>query len=929
MEKKKSLIRLDHPGKNKKKNLLKNAKRIITWKNFRKLFLYSSVGCFSFGLILFAWFAKDLPSPNKINSRLLAESTKIMDREGNLIYEVHGDKNRTVISFDEMPQYVKDATVAIEDKEFYKHRGFSIRGITRAFTGVLTKDRSKGGGSTITQQFVKNALLNSERKYSRKIKELILSVEIEILYSKDNILKMYLNEIPYGSNAYGIEVAAKTYFDKNAKDLTVAESAVLAALPQAPTYLSPYGSHKDKLMERKNLILNEMAKQGFITQEQADQAKQEKLVFSKRRESITYPHFVMYVKEKLVEKYGEKLVEEGGLKVTTTIDPHKQKIAEDVIEKKAPPLLKKYGGSNASLTSIDPKTGQILTMVGSVNYFDETNDGNVNVSIRERQPGSSFKPFAYATAWAKNNFGPGTPIYDLETDFGGKPPYKPSNYDGKEHGVQTMRASLAQSLNIPAVKTLYLAGIKETINTAHNMGITSLNQDPSHYGLSLVLGSGEVKLLDMTSAYGVFANKGEKKESTSILKVENSKGKILEEYKDTKGKQVVDPQIAYLMSNVLSDNSARAPIFGNNSPLVLKNRPVAAKTGTTQEWRNAWTMGYTPSLAAGVWAGNNDNSPMSKGADGGFLAATLWNEYMTKALSGTVVEQFEKPQGIKKITIDKITGKRPMQGSQTVTDEFPSWYKLEKASEGKTYKIHKIDGKLATEDCPDEVTQNIYSPQVQAEIPPNDPSYERWMKPIRNWAKRHGYGTQVIPNEYTDLCNPGNYPSISISLDENSIDLGESVNATASVNAPLGVEKVQFYLDDELVNTDYNQPYSYSITPTLSGSRKITIKVTDKGANTAQDSTSVFVSGSGEIPGLSLTLSKSGTKFTATFYGDANISSVKLYLVKNDNSEDVKNMTGPTDEGKYTWSGSSTGYKSAYAKATTNKGEVKSSTLSL
>lgn len=931
MSKKRALIRLDHPATRKKKDFLKTAKRILTWKNFKKFFLYSFFGFSSFILLLFAWFAKDLPSPNKINSRLLAESTKIFDRNGNLIYEIHGDKNRTLISFEEMPKYIKDATVAIEDKEFYKHKGFSFRGIARAFTGVI-EGKNRGGGSTITQQFVKNALLTSERTYSRKIKELILSTEIEIVYSKNDILKMYLNEIPYGSNAYGIEAASKTYFGKSAKDLTLAESATLAAMPKAPTYYSPYGSHKDQLLARKDLVLDKMAEQNLISEEEAEKAKEEKLAFTKRQESITYPHFVMYVKEKLVEKYGEKLVEEGGLRVTTTIDPEKQKLAEDIISNKAPQLVKKYGASNASLVSVDPKTGQILAMVGSVDYFNEAIDGNVNVAIRDRQPGSSFKPFAYATAWKKDKYGPGTPMFDLRTDFGGTPPYKPENYDGREHGLQTMRSSLAQSLNIPSVKALYMAGVKETIDTAHDMGITTLNQDPSHYGLSLVLGGGEVKLLDMTSSFGVFANKGEKKDVTPILKVENSKGKILEEYKDKKGKQVLDPQIAYLTSSVLSDNSARAPIFGSNSPLTFgKSRPVAAKTGTTQEWRDAWTIGYTPSLVTGVWAGNNDNSVMKKGADGVYVAAPLWNEFMTKALAGTPVEQFEKPQGIKKVTLDKVTGKKTMEGSETVTDEFPSWYKLEKASSGKGYKINKVDGKLATEDCPPEAVETIYSPQVQAEIPPKDPAYPRWIKPIAAWAKSHGFGMRIIPTEYTDLCSVEKRPSISLSLSSNYINLGESVTATTSVSAPLGVSKVEFFLDDNLVGTDTTEPYSKTITPSLAGSRKITAKVKDNGANTASDSVSVYVSGSGSIPGVNFNLSAdpSKTTFTATISGDVNVNTpVKLYLIKNSGEEDIKNMSTVVPNAQYTWSGSTAGYKSAYAKAETNKGTVISNIIS-
>ena len=930
MDKKRSLLRLEHkpayPVVRKKGALLKNAKRILTWKNIKKFFLYSFLGTLSLILLLFAWFAKDLPSPNKINSRLLAESTKIFDREGNLIYEVHGEKNRTLISFDEMPKSIKDATVTIEDKDFYKNRGFSIRGIARAFFYNLTHKDKIQGGSGITQQFVKNALLSPERTISRKIKELILSIEIEIVYSKNDILKMYLNEIPYGSNAYGIEAAAKTYFGKSAKDLALSESATLAAMAKAPTYYSPFGSHKDELLLRKNLVLDKMTEQGFITKEVADQTKEEKIAFTKRRESITYPHFVMYVKEKMVEKYGEKMVEEGGLRITTTIDPQKQKLAEDILTNKAPQLVKKFDASNASLVSIDPKTGQILAMVGSVDYFNDAIDGNVNVAIRDRQPGSSFKPFAYATAWKKDRYGPGSPMFDLKTDFGGNPPYRPENYDNREHGLQTMRSALSQSLNIPAVKTLYMAGVKETIDTAHDMGISTLNQDPSHYGLSLVLGGGEVKLVDMVGSFGVFANKGEKQDTTPILKVEDSKGRVIEEFKDKKGKGALDPQIAYLISSVLSDNNSRAPIFGSNSPLTFgKGRPVAAKTGTTQEWRDAWTIGYTPSLVTGVWTGNNDNTPMKRGSDGVYVAAPLWNEFMTKALAGTPVEQFDKPQGIKKVTVDKATGKKPMEGRETTTDEFPSWFKVDKGTSGKGYKVYKVDGKLATPDCPADMVETISNPQVQAEIPPEDPAYPRWIKPIAAWAKSHGYGTRVIPTEYTTMCDVGNRPSISLSLSSNSINLGESVTATANVNAPLGVSKVEFYLNDHLISSDTSSPYSKTITPTANGSNKITAKVKDAGGNTGEDSASVYVSGGGGIQYLNL--SKSGAEFTVTLTSGETASYVNLYLVRPDNSKEPRNMIFTSSGWK--WSDSIGGFNSAYAEGMVEgKGLSKSNTVS-
>ncbi len=914
MSKKRSLMKLSptRAKQDQPKNILKNAKKFLTFKNIKNFFVYSISGLFALSLLLFAWFAKDLPSPNKINSRLLVESTQIFDRAGNLIYEIHGDKNRILLDYADMPQYCKDATVAIEDKEFWQHGGFSVRGIGRAFSGILSR-QSRGGGSTITQQFVKNALLTSERTLTRKAKELILSMEIELVYSKEEILKMYLNEIPYGSTAYGLEAASKTYFAKSAKDLKLEECAILAALPQAPTYFSPYGSQVDKLMDRKNIVLTKMAEQGYITEAESQEAKKKEIAFSQKRETITYPHFVMYVKEKLVEKYGEKLVEEGGLRVTTTIDPEKQAIAKQVVEDDGPKKLRSAGASNASLVSIDPKTGQILAMIGSVDYWSQEVDGNVNVAIRERQPGSSFKPFAYAASWKKEGYGPGTPMFDLVTDFGGNPPYKPKNFNGREHGIQSMRQSLAQSLNIPAVKALYIAGIKNTIDTAHDMGITTLNAGEDHYGLSLVLGSGEVKLLDMTSAYGVFANKGLKQEVTPILKVEDSSGKVLEEYKDSKGKQVIDPQIAYLMSDVLSDDSARAPIFGRGGSLTLGSRPVAAKTGTTQEYRDAWTLGYTPSLVTGVWAGNNDNTPMKSGASGSMAAAPLWNNYMRKALAGTPIENFEQPRGIKTITLDKVTGKRPIEGSETITDKFPSWYKAQNTT-AKNYKINKIDGKLATEDCAAQVVETVYGASVTAEIPPNDPAYSRWIRPISAWANARGYSVRVAPEEYTDLCDPGKRPSVSIELNKTNIEYGEGVIVTANVNAPLDVLKVEFFVDDRLQASDTTEPYIKTLVPNDSGSRKITVKVTDKGYNTASDSGSVFVSGDSYDFGMNLSVQ--GNTFTATYNGVAD--SIRLWLIREDSTKTMQTMT-KTSIG-WTWVGNKNPYVSAYAEASTSSG---------
>lgn len=724
-----------------------------------------TVALIGLGLIvfLFGWFAKDLPTPNKINGRFAAQTTQIFDRNGKILYEMHGDKNRILVEFDEIPANVKNATVAIEDKNFYKHGGFSGQRIIGAAVANVMSGRKAQGGSTITQQFVKNALLSPEKTWDRKIKELILSIEIEQMYKKDDILKMYLNEIPYGSNAYGIKVAAKTYFDKDLKDLTLEEAAILAAMPQAPTYYSPFGQNKDALLARKNIVLKLMAEQGYITKAQSEAAQKKAIAFSNNPYgSITAPHFVMYVKEQLVEKYGEKMANEGGLKVYTSLDIEKQKAAEEAI-KTGEAKFTRYGASNAALVSIDPKTGQILAMVGSKDFFNQEIDGNVNVTTHTRQPGSSFKPFAYATAWKKPNWGPGSTMYDFKTDFGGG--YVPLNYDGKDHGIQSMRTALDGSLNIPAVKALYVGGLKETIDTAHDMGITTLN-DNADYGLSLVLGAGEVKPIDMASAYGVFANNGIRQDLTWFVKIEDSKGKTLDEYKQENGKQALNPEIAYLMSNVLSDNNARAYIFGARNSLTLPDRKVAAKTGTTNDYKDAWTVGYTPNIATAVWVGNNDGKKMSKGADGSVIAAPIWQSYMKAATKNLPKEDFKKPNGPKTVTIDAVTGRKVTAATkQTRTDLFPSWYKVPDVNgQAVEVRVDKLSGKLATENCPPELIEvRTYSP-ITAELPANDPSYSRWNAPVQAWAKANGYSTDTgsVPTQPCDLHNGEDRPTVSI-----------------------------------------------------------------------------------------------------------------------------------------------------------------------
>jgi membrane peptidoglycan carboxypeptidase len=503
------------------------------WKIGLKVVFY----CFILSILLvvgvFAYYSKDLPTPGKIARRPVVESSKIYDRTGeHLLYEIHGEEKRTIIDFKDMPDAIKYATISLEDQDFYSHHGIKLTSIIRSIIMDVLHRGTAQGGSTITQQFVKNSVLTGEKTFTRKIKEAILSIELEQRFSKDEILGMYLNEIPYGSNAYGIEAASQTFFGKPSKELTLDEAAMIAALPQASSYYSPYGSHLDALKGRQELALRRMADLGYITKEQADEAKAVN-VFSKLTfniDNISAPHFVMYIKEYLENNYGQELVEKGGLRVYTTLDWDKQQVAEKVVREGAE-KNKNYRASNAALVAIDPKTGQILSMVGSKDYFDKSIDGQVNVATRDRQPGSSFKPYVYLTGFMKG-YTPETMLFDVDTNFGTDPgkDYKPQDYDGKFRGPIQAKYALSGSLNIPAVEMLYLAGVKDSIETAKKMGITGLNQ-PDRYGLSLVLGGGEIKLVDHVAAFSTLANDGVKNNKTAILRIENSKGDTIEEYK--------------------------------------------------------------------------------------------------------------------------------------------------------------------------------------------------------------------------------------------------------------------------------------------------------------------------------------------------------------------------------------------------------------
>ena len=597
-----------------------------------------------FSLSLFVYYAKDLPRPEKFTERQLVQSTKIYDRTGDtLLYEVYGEEKRTWVSLEVIPDYLKKAVIATEDVNFYHHFGVDLKGIIRAFLADFKIGKPVYGGSTIPQQLIRSTYLSTQKTAERKTREIILALELDRRYSKDQILEWYLNQIPFGQNAYGAEAASQTYFKKSVSELSLAEIATLTALIRAPSRLSPYEEEgKTELLARKDYVLKRMANEGYLTKEEAETAKKEELKFAEKKIEIKAPYFTLWVQKILEEKYGEDFLREGGLKVYTSLDWKLQEWAEKVVKEGAE-INENYRAFNASLVAIDPKTGEILAMVGAKDYFSDPQpkdctpgknclfDPNFNVATAgQRQPGSSFKPFVYATAFKKGHSDKEEVIDEL-TNFGfwGGEEYIPQNYDGRFRGPVTVREALAQSLNIPSIKVLlYLAGIEDSAKTAQDLGITTLKPP---FGPSIVLGGWEVNLLEMVSAYGVFANNGLRVPPSPILKIEDLSGNVIEENKKTP-KMVLEAEVASLITDILSDNEARAPIFGSKSVLYFENRQVAAKTGTTQDYKDGWVIGYTPSIVAGVWVGNNDSSPMRK-EPGIVLAGPIWKRFMEKALS--------------------------------------------------------------------------------------------------------------------------------------------------------------------------------------------------------------------------------------------------------------------------------------------------------
>ena len=707
------------------------------WRNI--IIFLISCGVLFTGILLIWVSTFQVPSLNTIEERKVSQSTKIYDSTGKiLLYDVFHNTKRTLVPFEDISQNIKNATLSIEDKDFYTHHGIKPLSMLRAVLVDVSSLSFNQGASTITQQVVKNSILTGDKTPTRKLKELVLSLKLEKILSKDQIFSMYLNEIPYGGIIYGVQEASQSFFGVDAKDVDLAEAAYLAAVPKAPSYYSPYGQHKDQLELRKNLVLKEMLNDGKITADEYNTALNEKVTFIPQSNGgIKAPHFVMYIKDYLENKYGTDVLEQGGLKVITTLNYDLQAKAEAIAKQYADSNEKNFNGSNDAFVAIDPKTGGILTMVGSRDYFDTKIDGNFNVTLAHRQPGSTFKPFVYAEAFIKG-YTPDTVLFDLPTQFSTKCApdnttsdngcYSPGNYDDQFRGPMTLRDALAQSINVPSVKALYLAGVKDSIDLATSMGITSLG-DPSQYGLTLVLGGGEVSLLDMTSAYGVFATEGVRNPYTGILSVEDKNGNVLEQIKP-RPTQVLDPEVTRQISDILNDNVARAPLYGSNSVIYFPGRDVAVKTGTTNNYKDAWIIGYTPSVVVGTWAGNNDNTSMAKKVSG-LIVAPMWRAFMDEVLKTVPTESFVSPQpedsyDLKPVLRGKWQGGISNMSPNTTADPSIPYDSLQETLSGG---VHDILYWVNKDDPRGPAPAN----------PADDSQFTRWEYPVRIWAAQKGY----------------------------------------------------------------------------------------------------------------------------------------------------------------------------------------------
>lgn len=795
----------------------------IKYFNKSKLILYSSIGLFIAILIgviglfvLLTIVARDLPSPDRVVRRE-GFATKIFDRKGELLYDVFDNERRTPVPLSNVPMSLRQATIAIEDKNFYTHPGIDPLTPFRIVWNLIVKRRVVGG-SGLTQQLVKTVILSSERTVTRKIKEFILALQIEQKYTKDQILLMYLNEVPYGGTAYGIESAALSYFGKPARELTVAESVILAGLPQSPSNYSPYSG---KLyINRSNEVLRRMREDGYITTKQESEVKAQVtgIIFSTQSGVLRAPHFVFYVKQKLIERYGEKAVEQGGLRVTTTLDLSLQELAQKTVKDEIA-AVKYLKITNGAVVAIDPATGQILSMVGSKDWSDANYDGKYNVTLASRQPGSTIKPVVYLTGLRKG-FTASTMIMDTKTSFpgGDKPEYVPENYDGKFRGPIQVREALGNSINIPAVKMLSWVGISDMMSTAFDLGMTTLEptaENLRRVGLSVALGGGEVRPLDIISAYSAFANGGIKHDPVAILKVTDSNNRILEEWRPDSGRRVMSTAEAFIISSILSDPKARDITFGPRSLINVEGRTISVKTGTTNDKRDNWTIGWTPTAIVGVWVGNNDNSPMKEVASGITGAAPIWRKVILAALKEKFDEPLSPPDDVVQIDVDKISGYSAHDGFESKKEYF-----IKGTEPTGDDPIHKN-----VRNCNGDLKEVLY-------LKENDP-FEKdgknlWQAGIDEWLK--GQSDPKYHPENIQSCGNGIWITMNSPADKTRVD-NNDVEVRFDVSSPNSIKKAEVSVDGVLKQTLTTEPWKVTVNMANASYHKIDVVVTDEQGN--------------------------------------------------------------------------------------------------
>ena len=798
------------------------------------LAFFGLVALLILGAASFAFYAKDLPRPDKI-VRSEGFSTKIYDRNGELLYDIFANQRRTPVDITQVPQHLCNATIAIEDKNFYKHGGFDPTGWFRAVYNIIVHHRLQGG-STLTQQLVKNALLTQQRTITRKLKEFILAIQIESRYSKDQILQMYFNETPYGGTAWGVEAAAEIYFGKKVSELNLVESAILAGLPQLPSVYSPFSDNPKAYIARTTQVLRRMREDGYITRPQEEEAVKQldKVEFAKEGASFKAPHFVMYVKKQLEDRYGQQLVEQGGLRVTTTLDLKLQEEAQKAVSEE----IKKVESlhiTNGAAVVLDPQKGEILAMVGSKDYNDPNYDGKVNVTLSLRQPGSAIKPVTYLTA-LKKGYTASTLLMDTPTTFPGGvglPDYKPVNYDGKFHGPLQVRYTLGNSINMSAVKMLAMVGIKEMLKTSYDLGLSTLEPTADNlkrFGLSVTLGGGEVRLLELAGAYSSFANGGLKIEPVSILKVTDKDGKVLEEKKDIPGKKVITPEQAFIISHILSDNSARLITFGERSALVVSNRTIAVKTGTTNDKRDNWTIGWTPQAIVGVWVGNNDNSQMKEVSSGVSGAAPIWRRIITTALADKSSVGFPVPEGVVTAEVDQISGFRAHDGYPSRVEYFIKG--TEPTGEDPVHtklKLCRGQEKLATAA---QVARGEYEEKEYFVFKENDPissDVNHWQQGIDEWLNTQSDSRYHPPKDYcgstSEIEVTINDPANRVQIDSNEVKVAGKI---ISLN---DIKKIEILINNEVKETIENNKKFEKIFNLDKGTYKIKVKAFDNQDN--------------------------------------------------------------------------------------------------